>query len=127
MVYQGILGYYWTILLHASKTGTSARQWVAGGGGSDFLAWAAVAGGGGPSVTAPGPVNAFNAGSIVPGGVKFVVPGEKTGAWRCAKAGLVTESLGPGLGVIFLLQGRSSLWRRLTVLCLADPWVACPE
>jgi hypothetical protein len=68
-----------------------------------------------------------NAGPIVPGGVKFVVPGETMGAWRCAEAGLVTESLGPGLGVIFLLHGRSSLWRRLTVLCLADPWVACPE
>jgi hypothetical protein len=33
----------------------------------------------------------------------------------------VTEPLGPGLGEIFLLQGRYSLRHRLTVLRLADP------
>jgi hypothetical protein len=50
----------------------------------------------------------------VPGGLKSVLPGEQTGAWRCARSGMVTKPLGPGLGARLLLQG-------ISILCLADP------
>jgi hypothetical protein len=50
-----------------------------------------------------------------------VQPLEQAGSWRRAGVGLVTYSVGPGLGAIVLLQGRSSLRHRLTVLCFVDP------
>jgi hypothetical protein len=62
-----------------------------------------------------------DSGSTVLGGEKSVHSVYRMGSWRCAGVGLVTYSVGPGLAAIVLLQGGSSVRRRLSVLCFADP------